>query len=371
MPQPIPGLATPEGTARYAARHAARVGEGHFRVAAGLTLSSLGLGTYLGAPDEDTDRRVAAAARRAVEAGWNVLDTAINYRLQRGERALGAALEALRAGGGAARDELVVCSKAGFTPAEDGPAWFRETYLAGPSALRPSDLVAGCHCLHPDYLRDQLRRSLENLGLGALDVYHLHNPETQLGVLDRKAFRARLRAAFAALEGEVRAGHLGAYGLATWGGLRAPPGRPEHLSLEELKALAGEAAAEVGGGPDHLRFVQLPVNLGMPEALLATQELAGELVPALEAARALGLTVVASAALAQGRLLGRLPPALASKLGPNLTSDAQRVLQFARSTPGVTTALVGMKEPAHVDEDLALTALPPLTPEAFLNALQG
>jgi aryl-alcohol dehydrogenase-like predicted oxidoreductase len=379
MPEPVPGYASPEGTARYARRLAGQVGPGHFRPCGELTLSSLGLGTYLGRTDEDTDRQVEAATRDAVLGGWNVLDTAINYRFQRAERALGAALQGLLTSGAAARDELLVCTKGGYLPVErDTASWFRQTYLSGPSKLRAHDLVAGSHCMHPAYLGDQLTRSLDNLGLAAVDVYYLHNPETQLQVLDRKAFHARLRAALAGLEAEVAAGRIRAYGLATWSALRVPPGHPEHLSLAEVKALAGEAARELGAPEDHLGFVQLPFNLGMPEALLATQPAhhppRGELVPVLEAARALGIQVVASAAIGQARLLGRLPEPLSRAMAEameGLEHEAQRVLHFTRSAPGVTTALVGMKAPAHVAEDLAVTRHSPLAADAFLRILQG
>jgi aryl-alcohol dehydrogenase-like predicted oxidoreductase len=36
----------------------------------------------------------------------------------------------------------------------------------------------------------------------------------------------------------------------------------------------------------------------------------------------------------------------------SLETDAQRAIAFARSIPGVTTALVGMKRVEHVDENL-------------------
>jgi predicted aldo/keto reductase-like oxidoreductase len=100
--------------------------------------------------------------------------------------------------------------------------------------------------------------------------------------------------------------------------------------------------------------VQLPVNLAMTEAIrLPTQPLpgGGTLVPPLEAARELGLTVVASATLMQAQLAANLPPAV-RELFPALQTDAQRAVAFVRSLPGVTTALVGMKQHAHVDENL-------------------
>ena len=88
----IKGHATPDGTAAFAKRHPA-LAAGHWRPVLGLTLSSFGLGTYLGNADPVTDGRYAAAAARALELGLNVIDTATNYRYQRSERNVGAALK--------------------------------------------------------------------------------------------------------------------------------------------------------------------------------------------------------------------------------------------------------------------------------------
>src|SRR5260370_18035365 len=91
--------ATKEGTTRYTQKFAGRAAEGHFRDTQRLLLSSLGIGTYLGQPDDRTDAAYAAAAVAAVESGINVMDAPINYRFQRSERNLRAALRQLAAEG--------------------------------------------------------------------------------------------------------------------------------------------------------------------------------------------------------------------------------------------------------------------------------
>ena len=196
---------------------------------------------------------------------------------------------------------------------------------------------------------------LANLGLATIDVYYVHNPETQLTVVPRSAFMTRLRAVFEMLERAVADGHIGRYGVATWDGFRKPPEAREHLSLAALV----DAAAAVGGKRHHFRVVQLPYNLGMPEARATpTQIVGGERVSVLEAARRLGVSVVTSAAILQGQLARRLSPAVAIAL-PDLDTDAQRALQFARSTPGIATALVGMSRRRHVAENLAVARTEP------------
>src|SRR3989442_2054778 len=89
--------ATKEGTTRYAQKFAGRAAESHFREAHRLVLSSLGIGTYLGQPDEKTDAGYTAAAAAAVENGINVIDAAINYRFQPNDRSTGTAISQLAA----------------------------------------------------------------------------------------------------------------------------------------------------------------------------------------------------------------------------------------------------------------------------------
>jgi aryl-alcohol dehydrogenase-like predicted oxidoreductase len=291
----------------------------------------------------------------AINAGVNVIDTASNYRCQRSERAVGHAVVEAIAAGDVRRDELVICTKGGYVALNGEPPSSREAYeqwleqeLFDPGILKPDDLVRGGHSLAPKFLAHQLAQSRANLGLHTIDVYYLHNPEEQLLVLDRETFRGKMRAAFALLEERAESGEIAAYGCATWLGLRVPPEHKQHLTLAELVAIA----RDVGGTTHHFRAVQLPVSLAMPEAArLPTQPLGRKLVPLLEAADALGLGVVASAPLMQGRLSAGLPQAM-TELFPTCTSDAQRALRFASSLPGVATVLAGMRSVEHVRENL-------------------
>jgi aryl-alcohol dehydrogenase-like predicted oxidoreductase len=364
----IPGFATPEGTRRYAARFAGKAAEGHFREQQGLLMSSIGIGTYLGESDAATDRSYTEAVAAAVKGAINVVDSAINYRLQRSERSIGAALKDLLAAG-FGRDEVILCTKAGFLtpdaemPRDPGEYFAHEFVERG--IFRMEDVAAGCHCMAPSYLEDQLERSRHNLGVECIDVLYLHNPETQLGEISRDEFRKRLRAAFQFLESAVAAGKIRMYGLATWNAFRQEAQARDHMSLADDVALA----REVGGEPHHFRFVQLPFNLAMPEALSRANQLAnGRTVAMVQAARMLGITLVSSAALLQGQLARNLPSFVRSALG--LASDLQCALQFARSAPGITTALVGMSRAEHVRSNLELVRIPPASREDFLKLFE-
>jgi aryl-alcohol dehydrogenase-like predicted oxidoreductase len=93
-------------------------------------------------------------------------------------------------------------------------------------------------------------------------------------------------------------------------------------------------------------------------------------ITTLAAAEPLGLAVCASASLLQGQLSRGLP-AIVGDTFKGLASDAQRSIQFVRSTPGVNVALVGMKSAEHVRDALATAALPPATVEEFMRLFKA
>jgi len=355
--------ATTEGTARYAKRFAGSAASGHFRAAQTWTFSSVGIGTYLGQPDDKTDGGYAASIIAAAENGINVIDTAINYRFQRSERSVGSALKEL-AQKGFSRDEVILCTKGGYLtpdgsmPSEPNEYFYREYIQSG--IFKPNEIVQGSHCITPRFLENQLGRSLRNLGVDSIDVYYLHNPETQLAEVSRPDFLERIRDAFIFLESAVATGKIQFYGVATWNGFRQDSAARDSLQLSEFEQLA----CDIAGEKHRFRFVQLPFNLAMPEALtLGNQSFAGTAKTVMETASELGITLIASASLFQGQVTRNLPAFVAQALG--LQSDAERALQFVRSSPGITTALVGMSHAEHVRANVRLVGVPPATVEDF------
>jgi len=342
------GHATDHGTARYAARFPTHQTVGFYRNAQSLTVCNIGIGTYLGELDNATDQGYAEAVGTALSAGVNFIDTSLNYRNQRSERSIGTALRQAVEAGHVQRDEVVICTKAGYLVPDAIPK----------GAISARDVVGGMHSMAPAFLADQLGRSRKNLGIESIDVFYLHNPETQLSYVSQDEFYARIHQAFIFLEEAVEQGGIQFYGAATWEGFRRPAESPERLSLKRLHDIAREA----GGDRHHFRFIQLPVNLAMPEAF--GNRVDGESV--LSLATGFGITGVASASLLQARLARNLPGEIRDGL-PGTRTDAQRAIQFARSTPGITVALVGMSNPEHVRENLELTSVPPAPEEQYLS----
>src|SRR3990172_8137380 len=301
--------ATKEGTARYRDRSKNMLPSDHFRESQGLWMSSIGFGTYLGNYDESTDIRYRDAVLRAVELGCNSIDTAINYRFQRSERSIGAALQVLFNDGKISRDELIIATKGGYIPFDGAPpkdmnTYFIETFMK-PGIASSEDIVSGSHCMTPRYIENQLECSLRNLGLECIDIYYLHNPEEQL--------------------------------------------------------------QEVSGEDHHFKVIQLPFNLAMPEALiLKNQRVDGEMTSILEASWRLGVTVIGSSSLLQSQLSKNLPDFIGVCL-KGLETDAQRAIQFVRSTPGISSALVGMSKINHIEENMKVAKIPPASIEDFVK----
>jgi aryl-alcohol dehydrogenase-like predicted oxidoreductase len=356
-------FATPEGTKKYSERFP-NAASGHFRTAQGLTLSSIGIGTYLGNWDAATDENYARAVTKFVESGGNVIDTAANYRFQRSERNIGQAVRNL-AEKGFARDEVFISTKGGYLPFDGAPpadvrAYFQQEFVDKGIATF-DDLVGGSHCMTPAYLQSQIDQSLGNMALETIDLFYIHNPESQTGAVDKYTFEARLAKAFEKLEENRAGGKIRFYGAATWNGFRVAPDNQGYHSLERMVGIA----RQVGGENHGFKFIQLPYNLAMPEAFLfRNQALRGKVFVPFEAARELGVTVMCSASILQGKLAHSVPLHIREILG-SPTTDAMTSIQFVRSTPNVTTALVGMSSVAHVAENMKLAETAPVAEEQF------
>ena len=347
-------------------------GRTYFRRFGPGVISSVGLGTYLGDSTDAVDDAYRESIGLALRSGINVVDTAVNYRCGRSERVVGEAVRESPID----RDAVVVATKGGFLPFDgsrpaDPASYVRERFVES-GVVDPADLVAGSHCLAPDYVEWSLDRSLERLGLDAIDCYYLHNPETQLAERSRSTVYDAIEAAFERLERRRIAGDIGRYGVATWDAFRVPPDAERYLSLPEILARAEAAGRAVGPDDDHgFEAVQLPFNVAMADAFTrANQRPVGadseaEPVSTLEFAHESGLSVFTSASIAQGDLAtsGALPDGVDAELSGE--TPAQRALNFARSAPGVTCSLVGASDVAHVRENVAAGTFDPLGAGAF------
>jgi len=357
----ISGFATSEGTKKFAQNSG--VNQANFKEFANLTLSNVGIGTYLGDPDSRTDELVTNAVKQSILTGINVVDTAINYRSQKAERSVGKAISELVQEEKISRDQIFLSTKNGYvTNDADVKLGFweyvKEEY-SQKGIIKEGDVTSGYHCMTPSYLSDQLDRSLKNLGLECVDLMYLHNAvEGQIKDVSKEQFLENLKTVFELYEQKRDEGKIKFYGMATWECFRVSNDNPQYLSLEDTVNMA----KKIGGDNHGFRFIQLPFNMNFDQALLGkTQLLGNENVSVLEAAVKLGIGVFTSVPFMQGRLLapGVMPEF--NELKPSL-----RALQFIRSSPGVLSPLVGQKSSEHVTENLEIMKIPPMSEDEFL-----
>lgn len=363
----VSGRADATGTAGFAHKIGEAAAPGHFRslrvggTIGDLVVSSIGMGTFGGSDTDAVDREYIESLTRGMTLGINLIDCASNYRTMRSELALGKCLSMAFKQGIVNRNEVIVCSKAGFLSFDyrediDPYTYIDNTYIHTNLFTR-EEFVGGCHCLSPNFLKNQVDISRRNLGLDVIDIYFVHNPEIQLNVISKNIVYNRIKAAFRAMEECVQAGKISAYGVATWSAFRVNQSGKQYVPLEELMNYAREAAGE----NHHFKVVQAPFNAKLQEAAnQGTQVVRGKRMPLLHAAHHLGLSMIASSSLDQGYLCKNLNPEIRNKcpeIGEQRT-DGQCALQFVRTTPGVMSALVGMRSGIHVEENAALIRVP-------------
>ena len=91
----------------------------------------------------------------------------------------------------------------------------------------------------------------------------------------------------------------------------------------------------------------------------------GKTVSFLEAAQTFNLGVFTSVPLLQGKLLtANVMPEFGNY------STSVRLLQFVRSTPGITAPLIGQKSESHVTENMDIMKIPPLSESEFDELLK-
>lgn len=364
----IAGHADSAGTAQYAQRIGSAAGPGHFRqLKAGgqlgdLVVSSLGIGTFGGSESEEVDRDYIKTITRGFNLGINFLDTASNYRSMHSELAVGRSIAKAINEGIIKRNEIVVCTKGGFLSFDYRESVEPRTYLEDKyvkaGLFQWEEFVGGVHCLSTPFVMNQLETSRRNLGLETIDIYFIHNPEIELGIVARQTVLTRMRNLFAALEQAVKDGKISMYGVSTWNAFRVTSGSKNFISCEELVNFAKEAA---GSDNHHFKAIMVPFNLGLQDvASNPVQNIRGRRLPLLHAAAHLNLNVVVSSPLFQGSLVKGIAQEARDKfpeLGDSRT-PAQCALQFCRTTPGVMTAVTGMSKLAHLDENAGIIRCP-------------
>lgn len=331
----------------------------------GLRVSQVGFGSYRVDTSYPEHRD---ALRLALTSGINLVDTSANYTDGGSELLIGSVIEDLEQEGVLGRDQLVIVSKVGYL---QGRVYRLSQNLKKDNRGYP-DLVEYSvgleHCIHPTFIEDQLTASLSRLNCGSIDAYLLHNPEYYLGWakrndLDltgaREEYYRRIRLAFEHLEKEAGRGRIRCYGISS-NSFPVSADDYEFSSLERVISIANEISPL-----NRFKVVQFPFNLIENGCVLDGTQRGGMTV--LELACRHNLAVVANrplnAILNNGLLRLSDDNAGSSEIKRQVRSadadwgNAETLSQMAvrclRSTMGVTSVLVGLRQSTYVTDILA------------------
>ncbi len=365
--------ATKEGTFGYLKKFG-HYSKDFYRFNGELFFPSLGIGTYKAEPykEENYIINYGEAIKTALRNGIHFIDTAINYRYQMSEREIGEALQEMIESEEIEREEVIITSKAGFIPLDfpfpDNPyGWIQDNMIAQGLSTK-EEIIIDQHCMTPKYLRWSCEQSLKNLGVETIDIFLLHNPETQLGYVDIEVFYRRIESAFELFESLRKEGKIVSYGIAAWNGFLYEEDHTEYISL--IKVL--EIAQRIGGEHHGFKYLQSPFNMAKPHAYgYANQRCEdGRYYPLMHACSQFGITLLGSSPLLQKNLFKR---PFASKIGEllntNKLNDVASALQFARSA-GAITAIFGAVNPEHVVDNTILAYLPSASGEAMESLIR-
>lgn len=258
-------MATPEGTRSYFQRlenknipeHALRtLGSTNFQI------SSIGFGSYR---VHHNSIEHAKALRYALLNGFNLIDTSSNYTDGGSEMLIGNLLDEMFEREEIHREEIVIISKVGYIQGQN----MQLVQQAADDGSPFSEIVEyqdNCwHCIHPDFLENQLGLTLERLRVPALDVYLLHNPEYYLSDKQRhnglnieeaqSSYYQRLGKAFEWMEEKVAEGKIKAYGISS-NTFPAKQNDFQFTSLEEVVKTAEKISTH-----NYFQVIQFPFNL--------------------------------------------------------------------------------------------------------------
>ncbi len=339
----IEGYADLDSTNKYFAKRG--ISDSRLKKTQWFSTLPIAIGTHLGDFSDEHSELSKAAIKLALEKGINFIDTAINYRGMRAERDIGECLRQLiNEKEQIKRSEIIISTKTGILPGDitlnmNSNLYLQEVLLKE-GAIEEHEINRidyHKHTLSPKYFEWSINKARQHMGIETIDIHYVHNPEFSMMVLGEERFYKSLIKLFEFYEGQVEAGSIRSYGVATWDALLIDDGEPGYISLERTV----EAAKAAAGNKNNFKFIMLPFNLKNNEAATKRNQTVGrKLLSALEAAQELEIYTTISAPLVQGECFAEASP--------------EKMLRYVTDSDSVFAAMVGMKQAMHVEENLKI-----------------
>ncbi len=232
----------------------------------GLVVSEVGFGSYRLDVRSSSNRE---ALKNALLSGINLIDTSSTYTDGNSELLIGEVLKELLTDDKVSRESVVIVTKGGYLQGQN----FTLSQSRKTDNKAFKDLVEyqkGLeHCIHPEFLEDQIQRSIDRLGIETIDVYLLHNPEYYLKwaknnnidiEIARKEYYSRIEKAFEYLEKEVQNGIIKHYGISS-NTFVSSPDNFDFTSLEMVIEIAEGISPN-----NHFSVIEFPMNLAETNA---------------------------------------------------------------------------------------------------------
>ena len=231
----------------------------------GQTVSKAGFGSYRTISGNEDHRQ---ALIKALTSGINLIDTSANYSIGESERLIGDTLQSLQEY--VKRSDIVLVTKIGYLQG----SCYEEALQKEQDNAGYQDMVKISeglwHCIHPDFLRAELKKCLERLQTPFVDALLLHNPEYYFNdpalpkemplEEKRNEFYRRIELAFKCMEEFVDQGLIRSYGISS----NTFPMATDDLAFCSLDRCL--KIAESIKKNHHFFVIQFPFNLVEPEA---------------------------------------------------------------------------------------------------------
>ncbi len=211
-------------------------------------ISKIGFGAYRISIKSEEHKQ---ALIHALNSGCNLIDTSSNYCDGESEELIGQVLAEN------SQFNPIIITKAGYIQGKN-LAIIDELNSNGKAEEDLVEISENLkHSIHPDFLEDQINRSLYRLQKESIDVFLLHNPEYYFKVdgSTHEQYYERIEKAFKFLEEKIEQGKIKSYGISS-NTFPKQLNAPDVTNLEKVYEIAQTIKKD-----HNFKFIQFPLNL--------------------------------------------------------------------------------------------------------------